>query len=113
MKTQSEDENVAAFIQAIRKFQTTEATDQSQSVYERELNEVHVVIAAYQSLPEKARVQIVFVTIFGLIIGLIAGIISVISSIVNAYHQAHPVQPTQGNLPAFNTTTSPCPPYSG
>ena len=59
LTTQSEDKNVAAFLQAVHKFQSMEMSDQSliQSENERELKEMRVLMAAYQSLPEEARIQ--------------------------------------------------------
>ena len=60
LMTQREDENVAAFLQAIHEFQSMEVTDQSliQSEVDREMNEMRVVMAAFQSLPEEVRIQI-------------------------------------------------------
>ena len=85
LKTQSEDENVAAFIQAIRKFQTMKASDQSQSAYEREMNEMRVVMAAFQSLPEEARAQFVFITAFIVIVTIVGGILGLLSSVIDFF----------------------------
>ena len=60
LMTQREDENVAAFLQAIHEFQSMEVTEQSliQSEVDREMNEMRVLMAAFQSLPEEVRIQI-------------------------------------------------------
>lgn len=50
-----EDSDVAAFVQSICELQAVEVTTQSQSVHGREINEMRVLVAAYQSLPEESK----------------------------------------------------------
>ena len=59
--------------------------DQSQSASEREMNEMRVVMAAFQSLPEKARAQFVFITAFIVIATIVGGILGLLSSVIDFF----------------------------
>ena len=86
LKTQSKDENVATFIQAI--LQTTEATDQSRSVNEREVKEMGAVIAAYENLPDKVRAQFPIILAFTITSGVITSVLNLIASFISAAQPA-------------------------
>ena len=59
LTTQGIDEKITPFIQAIHDLQSDEMKYQSlvQSENERELNEMRVLMAAYQSLSKEAKIQ--------------------------------------------------------
>lgn len=79
VKVNTEDANVAAFVQDLLNSQAQDVTGQSAAFGTEQAD---AVIALFQSLPEEAQAQLIFSVGIPLIISIVGGIISTIVKLI-------------------------------